>query len=45
LRNYSDSSHIAEFLVQEIETIITQIGIDKICIVVSDGGANVAAAR
>ena len=23
LRNYSDSSHTAEFLVQEIETIIT----------------------
>ncbi|CAG8846262.1 27488_t:CDS:2, partial [Gigaspora margarita] len=45
LRNYLATSYIAEFLVQEIEMIITQIGLKKICAVVTDGGANVVATR
>ncbi|CAG8489955.1 4286_t:CDS:2 [Gigaspora rosea] len=45
LRNYSSARHTAEFLAKEIETIITKIGTKKICAVVSDNGANVAAAR
>ncbi|CAG8842090.1 13946_t:CDS:2, partial [Gigaspora margarita] len=36
LHNYSDSRHTAEFLAQEIETIINQIGKEKFCAVVSD---------
>ncbi|CAG8838043.1 42305_t:CDS:2, partial [Gigaspora margarita] len=44
LCNYSNMHHTSEFLIQEIETIVTQIGAEKICAVVSDNGANVAAA-
>ncbi|CAG8813896.1 31640_t:CDS:2 [Gigaspora margarita] len=45
LRNYSDAYYIAKFLTKEIKTIITQIGSEKICAIVSDSIANVVAAR
>ena len=32
--------HIGEFLANEIETIITEIGTKKFCAIVTDGGSN-----
>ncbi|CAG8845597.1 24482_t:CDS:1, partial [Gigaspora margarita] len=37
--------HISKFLAQEIETVVNQIGTKKICTVVSNNSANVAAAQ
>jgi Protein of unknown function (DUF 659) len=45
LGNYSDQSHTAEFLANQIELVINRIGAKKICAIVSDNGANVALAR
>ncbi|GBB96560.1 hypothetical protein RclHR1_27810001 [Rhizophagus clarus] len=45
LKDLSDQHHTAEFLASKTETIISQIGAEKISAIVSDNGANVAAAR
>jgi hypothetical protein len=45
LGNYSDQSHTAEFLANQIELVINRIGNKKISAIISDNGANVAAAR
>jgi hypothetical protein len=45
LGNYSDQSHTAKFLANQIELVINRIGAKKICAIVSDNGANVALAR
>jgi hypothetical protein len=45
LEDLSDQHHTGEFLASKIEAIITQIGAEKISAIVSDNGANVAAAR
>ncbi|GBB83323.1 hypothetical protein RclHR1_10050006 [Rhizophagus clarus] len=46
LRNYSDQSHTAKFLSNEIELVINRIGSKKIsAIIISDNGANIALAR
>ncbi|CAB4473899.1 unnamed protein product [Rhizophagus irregularis] len=45
LGNYSNQSHTAEFLANQIESVINRIGSKKIIAIVSDNGANVASAR
>jgi replicative superfamily II helicase len=45
LGNYSDQSHTAEFLANQIESVINRIGSKKIIAIVSDNGANVVCAR
>jgi hypothetical protein len=45
LEDLSDQHHTAEFLARKTEAIISQIGAEKISAIVSDNGANVAAAR
>jgi hypothetical protein len=45
LEDLSDHHHTAEFLANKTEAIITRIGAEKISAIVSDNGANVAAAR
>lgn len=45
LGNYSDQSHTAEFLANQIELVIDRIGNKKISAIISDNGANVASAR
>ena len=45
LEDLSDQHHTGEFLASKIEAIITKIGVEKISAIVSDNGANVAAAR
>jgi hypothetical protein len=45
LGNYSDQLHTAEFLANQIESVINRIGSKKIIAIVSDNGANVASAR
>jgi hypothetical protein len=45
LENFSDQSHTANFLANQIELVINHIGSKKISAIVSDSGANVALAR
>ncbi|CAG8794627.1 33080_t:CDS:2, partial [Gigaspora margarita] len=41
LENYSEPSHIAEFLVSKIETVLNHIGINKISVFINDNRANI----
>lgn len=45
LENLSDKRHTAECISNAIEEVIVRIGIDKFAAIISDNGANVAAAR
>jgi len=42
LQDYSEQSHTAEFLANQIELVINRIGRKKILAIVSDNGANIA---
>ena len=45
LENLSDKRHTAEYLSNVIEQVIGRVGINKFVAIISDNGANVAAAR
>jgi len=45
LEDLSDQHHTGDFLASKMEAIITKIGVEKFSAIVSDNGANVAAAR
>ncbi|GBC49556.1 ribonuclease H-like domain-containing protein [Rhizophagus irregularis DAOM 181602=DAOM 197198] len=45
IRDFSDESHTAEFLAQQIQLIIEEIGIQKFAGIVTDAGSNVHSAR
>lgn len=45
LENYSEESHTAEFLANQIELVINRIGSKKFSAIISDNAANIALAR
>ena len=45
LHDFSTNSHTAEFLAEKIDTVLSEIGYDKITAIVTDNASNMKLAR